>query len=597
MDPNSIAASYRLRTVRIGVWATLLTVGGLIVYPFFGRVEGLDTEAYHLVLVVALLGVGAIALLPWKKLVGKGWDLGFMYAWSALDILLVTGVIVTSGPEHRGMFTIYALTTIFFGAAGYSARAQVALLAMTYAAYLGAITVMGWEIPLGLIFVRLILLAAIAYLSSYLAIELSRQMSNLTEARRESERRANLLAAVAKASRDISTLETGAVLEAVVDSALALGFDAANFCFFEDEGKYFRVRHGKGIPDLFNDQRVPVEMGMPGKVLSARATVIADPYDAMDEAIPELVDAGFRVVVATPVWADRRIEAVLVAGSKEPREIAPPDIEAFELLAKQAERAMENAKMFEDEKRTAQRLAELDRLKSDFLANVSHELRTPLTVIEGMGATLQQHWERLDEAKKLKLISRVNANATSLSTIISTLLDFSQIEQGKLSRQDSAFDLGEIASTALGRISDLFVDHTIDSDIEQGLIVVGDAGLLERVIENLLSNAVKHTPAGTRVEVKTFREGERVVVSVSDNGPGIPEADLSHISERFFRGGETDTRPTRGVGLGLALATEVLAMHGAELKVASGPEGGAAFSFELPIAARSLPEAEEASGM
>jgi K+-sensing histidine kinase KdpD len=579
------------------VWATLLAVGGLLIYPFFGHVEGLNEAGYYSVLIVALLGVGIIAALPWNELVKRGWDLWVMYLWSFLDVLLVTGVVVTTGPEHRGMFTIYALTTIFFGAASYPVRAQVTLLFTTFAAYLGAIWFMGWSVPPGLMFIRMVLLASIAFLSSFLAGELTRQMKGLTEVRRESERRANLLAAVARSGREISSLDTNRVLAAVVDSAMALGFDAANFCFFEDEGRSYQVRYAKGLPNTLLHKTLSSDIGLPGRVLADRTTLVVEDYPSMSSAVPELVDEGFRVAIGTPVWSNRRIEAVLVAGSRTERSVMAPDIEAFEILANQAGRALENAKMFEDERQTAERLAELDRMKSDFLANVSHELRTPLTAIQGMGTTLSHHWGRMDDEKRQQLLGRVNANAASLNHIISTLLDFSQIEQGRLAKRSSALDMGMLSWETLERVRGLFSDHTIQEEIEEGLIVVGDPRLLERVIENLLSNAAKHTPGGSTISLRVLRDGEHVLVEVTDDGPGIPETELKHIGARFFRGGDTDTRGTRGVGLGLALANEVLELHGTALEVRSIMGQGSTFWFRIPLAARSIQTGEEVSGL
>jgi signal transduction histidine kinase len=105
---------------------------------------------------------------------------------------------------------------------------------------------------------------------------------------------------------------------------------------------------------------------------------------------------------------------------------------------------------------------------------------------------------------------------------------------------------------------------------------------MDRVIENLVTNAVKHTPSGTHVELFARRDGAYAVVGVSDDGPGIPEEDLVRLGERFFRGGDLNARP-KGVGLGLALAREMLELHGSELEMESRPGEGSRFSFRLPL--------------
>jgi signal transduction histidine kinase len=114
--------------------------------------------------------------------------------------------------------------------------------------------------------------------------------------------------------------------------------------------------------------------------------------------------------------------------------------------------------------------------------------------------------------------------------------------------------------------------------------VMADASLIDRVVENLLSNASKHTRPGTEVRLEAKTEADMARVSVVDDGPGISPDDLRHLGERFFRGGDPNTRTTRGTGLGLALAKEVLRLHGTDLEVQSEIGRGSRFSFRLPLA-------------
>lgn len=113
---------------------------------------------------------------------------------------------------------------------------------------------------------------------------------------------------------------------------------------------------------------------------------------------------------------------------------------------------------------------------------------------------------------------------------------------------------------------------------------MGDAFLLERVVENLLSNAAKHTPRGTRVEVSARSDTTVVEISVTDSGPGMSEDDLKHVGQKFYRGGDPNARPTKGIGLGLALVREILELHGSALAVESRVGEGSRFAFRLPLA-------------
>jgi signal transduction histidine kinase len=258
-------------------------------------------------------------------------------------------------------------------------------------------------------------------------------------------------------------------------------------------------------------------------------------------------------------------------------------VEAFELLAALAGRALENAQRFEEEKESVKRLAELDRLKSDFLANVSHELRTPLTAIEGIGVTLERRWESLDEATQREFLGHLNANATSLHQIITALLDFSRLEAGRLELDVRDVPVRPWLEQMMSRLRSVTDTHEVTLDAPADVTVRADPVLLDRVVENLLSNAVKHTPEGTTVTLAAAADNGQATISVVDNGPGIPPWELPHLGDRFFRGGDASTRQTRGTGLGLAFVREILDLHGSKLTIESEPGRGSRFSFRLPV--------------
>jgi signal transduction histidine kinase len=325
---------------------------------------------------------------------------------------------------------------------------------------------------------------------------------------------------------------------------------------------------------------------MPALVQEQQATVVVNDYAADPRGVPRLREAGFRAVVAAPIWDHGRLSAVLVGGSRTKRQLAPEEIEAFELLARQAEVATTNVRRYEEERDMVKKLAELDRLKRDFLANVSHELRTPLTVIQGMGKTLEQRWAQMDEEMRGELLRRVNRNADTLAGTINTLLDFSQLEAGRLEPHPEVFDLGELVRRSVERLGSLFGPRQVEVAVDDDLTVEADPRLIERVIDNLVSNAAKHTDDDAVVAVRARANGSDARVSVSDDGPGIDAADLQHLGQRFYRGSEVVARRTRGAGLGLAFAREVMELHGRTLEIDSTLGKGSTFSFTLPLAPR-----------
>jgi signal transduction histidine kinase len=283
---------------------------------------------------------------------------------------------------------------------------------------------------------------------------------------------------------------------------------------------------------------------------------------------------------------------VLVGGSRSQRQITDEEVEAFQLLARQAEVSLANVHRFEEERLMVTRLAELDGLKRDFIANVSHELRTPLTVIQGMGKTLANRWADLPDDTRAELLDRVNRNADVLAATINTLLDFSQLEAGRLDVRIEAFDLGELVRRSVDRLASLFGAREVSISVDDGLFVEADPRLIERVLDNLVSNAAKHTPETAHVTVSAGAvDGTGAArVAVSDDGPGILPGDLEHLGERFYRGSDVVARRTRGAGLGLAFARQVVELHGEKLEVESEPGRGSTFAFRLPLVGENHPD-------
>lgn len=576
---------YRLRTVRVLVRATALSVSIMLVALILPQVPGDPKGSLLVVIGISALAGICIGLTPWVRLFKEGRGLQWVYAWTAVFILLVSVAILITGDGSSDLFYMYALTTVFL-AASFWPSGRITLMAFTAACYFGVLAITGWDITPSMLFMRIAILGTLGLLASFLSRELMEHMSAHRAAREESGRRASMLATVAQAARSMSSLDPGRVLIEVVECAMRLGFEAANLCLFDEERETYRVAHAVGLPEGYVAEAHAWDTGMPGLVREARKTVVVGDYASHPRAVPMLAEDGFKAVIASPVWSHDELVAVLVGGTREQRDPAEPDVEAFELLAAQAGRALENARRFEGERRAVERLAELDGLKRDFLSTVSHELRTPLTAIEGLGLTLEQQWFTMDDRTRLDLLRRLNANSMTLDEIIRTLLDFSRLESGHLEAHLGMVDIGALVRDVAGRLQGLLADHELALQVEDDLLVQGDPMLLDRVVENLLANAAKHTPVGTRVILSVrVRRGD-AVVSVTDDGPGIPEEELKHVGDRFYRGSNTDTYRIRGLGLGLSFVSEVLELHGSTLEVDSTLGEGSLFRFRLPIVPR-----------
>lgn len=229
-----------------------------------------------------------------------------------------------------------------------------------------------------------------------------------------------------------------------------------------------------------------------------------------------------------------------------------------------------------------ERLRQLDALKSEFFANVSHELRTPLTLIL---APLDDRLGRESvPAEERRLLEGLRRNAWRLLRLIDDLLDLSRIDAGQLRLDLAAIDMGAMAtqlgvlfaSAAEARGLKLVVEgleHTTD--------LWGDSHRLDSALSNLLGNAFKFTPSGGKVTLKVEETPTEVRISVKDTGPGIAAADLTKIFERYYQAEEGAHRRTGGVGIGLALARNLVELHGGRLEVKSELGQGAEFTIAL----------------
>ena len=231
-----------------------------------------------------------------------------------------------------------------------------------------------------------------------------------------------------------------------------------------------------------------------------------------------------------------------------------------------------------------------NRLKDDFLATISHELRAPLQAIVGWAQLLRAR-PPTDIAEYRAGIEAIDRNARVQAQLISDLLDVSRITSGKLRLHRQDVDLAQVGDNALETMAPSAAARgvALEKDLpDTGLMVSGDAGRLQQVLNNLLSNAIKFTPEGGHVRVRT-RLGEAYLdLSVVDDGQGIGAEFLPHIFDAFRQEESTGVRRHEGLGLGLSIVKRLVEMHGGSVHVQSeGPGLGATFTLRLPTLAAS----------
>jgi signal transduction histidine kinase len=243
------------------------------------------------------------------------------------------------------------------------------------------------------------------------------------------------------------------------------------------------------------------------------------------------------------------------------------------------------------------RLLELDRLKDEFLSLVSHELRTPLTSIRGyLDLVLDEEAGELNPEQR-RFLQAVERNSGRLLRLVGDLLFVAQADAGRLSLERAKVDLAELAAHCVEGSAPAASEKSVTLVLMANPVpaLVGDRGRLAQVLDNLVSNALKFTPAGGTVEVRTFSEGEAVILEVEDTGIGIPAADQPRLFERFFRSSVADDQAIPGTGLGLAIVKAIVEAHAGLISIESREGKGTTFRVDLPLAAEGVLEDVEAA--
>ena len=228
------------------------------------------------------------------------------------------------------------------------------------------------------------------------------------------------------------------------------------------------------------------------------------------------------------------------------------------------------------------KIGQNEKMKSEFISSVSHELRTPLTAINGWGETILE--DTTDDPAQMRRGIRIILNeARRLSTMVEELLEFSKMEDGRFTLHMEQVDLQAEFEDAIFTYRELFrqegIELTYESGDEDLPPIPGDSERLKQVFCNVLDNAAKHGGAGRRIDASISREGEFEVVRVRDYGPGIPEAELPFIKQKFYKG----SSKARGSGIGLAVCDEIVGLHNGIFTIGNADGGGAVVTICLPV--------------
>ncbi|MQB01111.1 MAG: GAF domain-containing protein [Actinobacteria bacterium] len=413
--------------------------------------------------------------------------------------------------------------------------------------------------------------------------------SRLLNAESERAERGSLLRAIA--SRVRRSLDVNEVLAATVQ---ALGRAASvERCFIrlvERPGKQWRLGpiafewDAPEIPSL----NVDSDLQYPVTMLAAmtRATQWSDDITRDDRlrdpavgvGADELIRMGATAILSTPLeWGDELL-GVVTFHAQLPRKWTQADIALIEAAAREVAIAIDHARRYRQAVQTAEKLRELDQMRSDFVSMVSHELRSPMTVVAGIADILENRADRLAPEQSKELILTLGREARRLRRLVSEVLDLEAIDQGRMELHRSTVDLVGLVREA---VADAVEPHRTKVETKlEGAIISVDPDRVKQVLLNLISNAAKFSEPDRPIRVTIDTQDDGFQLSVIDEGQGIADDHLGRLFQRFTRL-DVEKR-VAGSGLGLYLSKRIVEQHGGRIWVDSELGAGSTFTFTLP---------------
>jgi signal transduction histidine kinase len=390
-------------------------------------------------------------------------------------------------------------------------------------------------------------------------------------------------------SRELtSTVSLEPLLHKIVQMAAELtGSEETSILLLNTRTGELRFRAASGdTTGQLRDIPVPVDDSIAGAVLlSGEPAIISNTLSEPRhyKVVGQRIGLETHSLLAVPLWIKERCIGVLEAINKQGGgQFGQEDVETLTTLAAQAAVAIENARLVGDLRRAYDRLGELDKLKSDFIAIASHELRTPLGLILLYAAMLRDQMGA-NEGQQLDAVLRA---AMRLRHIIETMLNLRYLETGEMKLVLERFDLCTEVQDACEDYKAIAESggRTLTTDLpDNDVTVLADREKVRVVLDNLISNAVKFTPSGGRVQVGLSCQEDQVEITVTDTGVGIPAEELDRIFDRFYQVEDHMTRRHGGMGLGLSIVKGLVKLHGGRVLAESVLGRGSRFVVWMPM--------------
>jgi signal transduction histidine kinase len=424
--------------------------------------------------------------------------------------------------------------------------------------------------------------------------EYSRTLEQQVEARtQELARSVEELQALGEVSQAVSsTLDLQKVLATIVAHAVELsGTESGAIYEFDEIAEEFQLRAthrmSEELIQAIREAGINLSetaVGWAGKKREAVQVpdILQEPTYPTGEIMKR---EGFRALLAVPLLREDRLIGGLVVRRRAPGEFQKETVDLLQTFATQSALAIQNARLFREIESKGRELEIASKHKSDFLANMSHELRTPLNAILGYTELiLDKIYGDVPETIQ-EVLERVEKNGRHLLGLINDVLDLSKIEAGQLVLSLDDYSMKEVVHTVVTSVESLAAEKNLELKVSVSPEVAhgkGDQQRISQVFLNLVGNAIKFTEAG-EVRIEATASNDTFVLSVSDTGPGLSEADQQRVFEEFHQVDGSSTRKKGGTGLGLSIAKRIVEMHGGRIWVESTVGKGSTFWFTLPV--------------
>lgn len=405
------------------------------------------------------------------------------------------------------------------------------------------------------------------------------------------QRNRELTALNAIASSVSQSIDLEQILENSLDEVLhILNIEHGAVVFFDREAGRADLKCARGADAEVLKAVSPIELGEGDRNVLARFSgslfveSITDAADVMQaESFQFAARRDLKSAMIVPLTSQGEVLGGLCAFTQGDRVFTPEERELLTTIGHQISTAIENARLLEEASR-ARALDELHQLRTVLLASVSHELRAPLTSIKGLASSLVQRDVEWDPETQRDFLENIDHESDKLTHIVNDLMEMSQIDAGIMRLDRTATTISTIIEQLEDQLRHLVQSHRFEMHVPAvSAPINADEVRIGEVITNLVSNAAAYSEQGTCITLTAQETDDEVVVSVADEGIGIPPEHVDKVFDRFYRLESGVTRRRGGTGLGLSICKGIIEQHGGRIWVESRLGEGSVFRFSLPI--------------